>query len=240
MPDIQELIKQLDLGYKPRIVVAISARENLPVGFAIQLMRIKAVYGEYIEDILFDFLQPVDLSRNTLFTKFLVDYPYATHIFVLDTDVMITDDIFIRLLAGEKAGRYITSGLLVKKSPPHYPLANTKYGPNTYKPIIGWPKDVTFINVDTIGFGCVLINRRVIQDIPYPFCQSGVAQSEDYSFFEKCISFGYYPCMNVTAQAAHLGQYYYTMGDTQKYIGKEQAVAGSVLNKALADDKKQS
>lgn len=240
MVSVSDAVRSLNLGYTPRIVLGISGRETLPTAFAVQLMRLRGIYGDYLEDVIFDFLQPVDLSRNNILSKFLVDYPYATHIFMLDTDVMVSDDILIRLLAGEKVGRFITSGLVVKKNPPHYPLANTKYGPNTYKPIIGWPPNAVFIDATTIGFGAVLIHKRVLQDISYPFCQAGIAQSEDYSFFEKCVAFGYYPCVNVQAQTAHMGQYYYTINDTMRYIGKEQTVASSVLNKELLEEKKQA
>ena len=241
MSDARSLIESLQLGYRPRVLIAISARENIPTPFAMQLMKLRAIYGDVLEDILFDFVQPVDLSRNNLFTKFLTDYPYATHIFLLDTDVMVPDDIIIRLLLGEKGGRLLTSGLVVKKNPPHYPLANSKYGPNTYKPIIGWPQNSNLIDASSVAFGCLLINRKVLQDIPYPFCMTGnVGQSEDYSFCEKAIAYGFYPCLNVQAQCAHIGMYYYTFNDTLRFIGHEQAVASSVINKDVLGAKNQN
>lgn len=237
MVNIKQAVDSLQLGYQPRVVIGISARENILTPFAIQLMRLRMLYGDYIEDILFNFLQPVDLSRNTIFSEFLVNYPYATHLWILDTDVMVPDDAILRLLEGEKAGRMITSGLLVKKTAPYYPIANTKYGPNTYKPIIGWPQEAGLIDANTVGFGMVLIHRRVFQDIPYPFCATGnIGQSEDYSFFEKCIAYGYFPCLNTRLQCAHAGLYYYTFNDTQRFIGVEKQVAASVLNQELVKD----
>jgi hypothetical protein len=220
---LNEMLNSINLGYKPKVVIGISARENMPTVFAAQLIKLRSIYDNIITDMIIDFAQPVDISRNSIFTKFLIDNPYATHIWMLDTDVIVPDDALIHLLAVEKLDRFICSGLLVKKSPPHYPLINSKYGPNTYKPIITWPENVGYLNVDSVGFGCLLIKRRVLQDMPYPFAQSGSHQSEDYFFCERAIAYGYRPAVSLQVKCAHVGSYWYTIEDAKKYLQAEVA-----------------
>ncbi|MGB9614254.1 MAG: hypothetical protein ACPL3B_01970 [Fervidobacterium sp.] len=213
--EFRERLNNLKLGYEPRIVIGISTQEKILTSFAVQLMRIRDLYDDIIEDIIFSFEKPVNVSRNTVMTKFLVEHPYATHLLILDDDVFVPEDFLISLLEAQAAANcMMSSGFLVKKDPPHYPQMCVKMSPGAYAPITDWSG--RYIIVDVLGFGCLLIFRRVLQDIPYPFCVSDV-QSEDYYFFSKCSVYGYKVVVDTELVCGHIGYYVYTKDDFQKY-----------------------
>lgn len=213
--EFRKAIKELDLGYEPKIVIGISCGLSIPTQFSAQIYRIRELYDEIVDDMLFEFSKPINVSRNNVMVKFLIDYPYASHLLILDDDVIVPDDFIVRLLQTQKeTGSYISSGLIVKKHPPHFPLALKKIGPNTYTSILSW--NTRYVQVDSIGFGCVLIHRKVLQDISYPFCVSST-ESEDYYFFEKCRLYGYTVIVDTELVCGHVGQYVYTISDFLKY-----------------------
>lgn len=148
-------------------------------------------------------------------SQFLVKFPYATHLLILDDDVIVPEDFIVSLLRAQKESKcLISAGLLSKKSPPFFPLMNRKVNAQSYTTIVEWKG--RYISADTVGFGCVLIHRRVLQDVPFPFCVSDI-QSEDYYFFEKCTLYGYRLVVDTELVCGHLGTYVYTISDFEKY-----------------------
>jgi hypothetical protein len=219
--DMVKKIRELNLGYEPRIVVGVSTQDKMLTIFAVQLMRIRMLYGEIVEDLLLNFDKPVNVSRNTIMSEFLINYPYATHLLLLDDDVIVPDDFIVSLLRAQKeTGFHISSGLLVKKSPPHLPLMLKKVSANAYVPITSWTD--RYVVADAMGFGCVLIFRRVLQDLPYPFCVSDV-QSEDYYFFDKCSMFGYSTVVDTELVCGHVGYNVFTIEDMKRYMSQIRA-----------------
>jgi hypothetical protein len=221
---VKAQIESYKLPYKPRVVIGISAKDRTETLFVKHLEELRKLYGEYIEDTIWDFLKPVDFSRNALFGKFLIEYPYATHLWILDDDVMVPNEGLMRLLEGNHA---IVSGVVVQKAPPFYPLVNMRVAPNSYRFALSWDSKERWVNADSVGFGCMLIRRDVAQTITPPWAKTQ-GQSEDYYFGEKAQSFGFPIKVDMTVNTGHLGMYGFSIMDFKQFQGSEIAKSQSL------------
>lgn len=102
---------------------------------------------------------PFDMARNVACMKALE--VGATHLFFLDSDVIVPRDGVMRLLARNVP---VISGMYCRRSPP----ASV---PVMMKPVGHWitqlpPAHQPVIEVDVVGAGCLLIHRDVLTNLP--------------------------------------------------------------------------
>ena len=101
--------------------------------------------------------RPFDMARNDACMRCLEGgYDW---LFSLDSDVIPPRDAVIRLLRHQKP---VISGLYARRSPPHgLPVMQRPVGQwiTKYKP-------GSVIEVDTVGAGCLLIHRSVLEKMP--------------------------------------------------------------------------
>jgi len=160
------------INYKPKIVIGISSYVEVDIRFMLQTLGLVSSLP-IIAGVIVDTQKPIDHSRNAIVEKFLIDYPYATHLLFLDTDVLLPPRAIEQLLS---LNQPIISGLIVQKMPPFYPLINVRIAPDTYRFAISW-KDNEVIECDAIGMGCTLIRRDVFQKTESPW----------FRFTKQCI-----------------------------------------------------
>ena len=197
------------LPKQPKVVIGVSNAGSVDQLFTQQLIKIVQLYSGSVIDIFFDPLKPIDFSRNAIFAKFLMDYPYATHLLVLDSDVLLPIDGIQKLLEGDKP---LISGIIVQKAPPFYPLLNVRVGPNVYRFALNWNMKERYVTIDSVGFGCLMVRRDVLQVMAPPWAKT-TSQSEDYYFCEKAQMYGFPLLADNTVQCGHLGHYTYTLND---------------------------
>jgi len=144
-------------------------------------------------------------NRNVLIDRFLkTDFEW---IFFIDTDTVPP----VNALDMTKNKLNICSGY-------YYQWTNKQLMPLTFKKVeggyiadIGKPTKIkNVVEVDATGAGCLLINRRVFENIekPYfltPYNDEGIAIStEDIYFFKKVIKAGYKVHMDTNIVASHI------------------------------------
>lgn len=96
---------------------------------------------------------PYDHGRNLICMKALEIG--ATHVFMLDSDVMLPYDTILRLI---KHNQPIISGIYCRRSPPAGVPVMQRQG----QWVTQYPKN-SIIEVDVVGSGCLLIRRDVLE-----------------------------------------------------------------------------
>jgi FkbM family methyltransferase len=143
----------------------------------------------------------VDQIRN-LIASWAERYDY---LFSVDSDISFKPDTLKRLLAHD---REITSGLYIQRKPGEHILELYRNGRNIpYNDI----KGLGLVEVDSCGFGCVLIKSQVIRDMGYPqfVYKSAINHantvSEDTYFCLKAKEKGYKVFADTTVLCQHHG-----------------------------------
>lgn len=138
----------------------------------------------------------------------------AKYLLFLDDDVMITPDLFVRLLSHQKD---IVSGLYTTKSVPSYPLVFDSEGGGVFSK---W-KLGDLVKVWGCGMGATLINMRVFTEgkIEKPYFQTTRMQTcrdpetgtwyfrtgtEDLYFLDKVANAGYETYVDTSVQCFHM------------------------------------
>lgn len=107
----------------------------------------------------------------------------ADYIFMVDDDMVFRPDIFEQLYRHQVD---VVAALAFTRNPPHLPvLYQTREGwdPIAHREyagmewIMNYPKN-RLVEVDAVGFGCVLIDMRVVAKMqaPYFMCSSGTGE----------------------------------------------------------------
>jgi len=145
----------------------------------------------------------------------------ATHILMLDSDVIPPHDAVLRLLAHKLP---IVSGMYCRRSPPHGVPVMIKDGK--------WITDFkpgSLIEVDVVGAGCLLISCDVLRALPpqRPECGAhwfdwrvdmqgilppGECLSEDFTFNTHCRKHGYKTYVDTSILCRHVGTAQATYG----------------------------
>lgn len=144
----------------------------------------------------------VDRARNHLVEQML-SYPNRfTHLFFLDSDIAPRSDALTRLLSRDLP---IVSGLYRKRTPPHEPMAFTK-SKNGILPI--GEKGPALQQVDRVGGGCLLIERKVFEKMKRPWFVNGWTKrghiSEDFYFCDEARRSGYKISLDREVRPLHL------------------------------------
>ena len=160
----------------------------IPIGYKIEFQYF---YGYRIDQV-----------RN-LIADWGKNYDY---LFAVDSDIVFPKDTLELLLTANKD---IISGLYIQR------IENTHslelYGKNgriNYEDI----KDKGLIEVEGCGFGCVLINSRVLKRMEYPHflythaLDHNETYSEDYYFCGKAKSLGYKIFADTSILCKHIGE----------------------------------
>lgn len=155
---------------------------------------------------------PYDHARNAAVQQFLHS-PYEW-LFSLDSDVIPPPDTILRLLSHNQP---VISGLYYRRSPPHglpVMIRNgawlTNYPPNTVQ------------EVDLVGAGCLLVHRRVFEQVPAQrpgkpwydwrvdlkgtgLGHDGECMSEDFTWCAHIKKHGYRVLVDTSIKCRHAG-----------------------------------
>lgn len=134
---------------------------------------------------------PFDHARNVC-ARHALDSG-AEWLFFLDSDVAPPPDAVPRLLAWD---RPVISGMYCRRSPPH--AVPVMMRDDRWVTDIPAPGKGPLVEVELVGAGCLLIHRRVLEQLPPhrpgkpwfdwrsdigpPHCRPGEAMSEDFTF----------------------------------------------------------
>lgn len=150
-----------------------------------------------------------DVNRN-VFGKTILEDDQFTHLAMLDLDHKHPYDIIERLARWAMMDRdkyQVVGGLAFRRSKPYYPCM-FGYGPDggLHWPV-EWPKD-TILKVHAIGHGAILIDRRVLERLPYPWWQYEYDDpewpTEDMYFSRLCRDAGIDIWCDTTIVSPHL------------------------------------
>lgn len=147
------------------------------------------------------------------------------YIFMLDSDMVLTEDALIRLLAHDKD---IVSALAFKRRFPYEPacLATAQIENNTpvFKNLIDWIPD-ELLEIEATGFACSLFKTSVFEKMgDINWFLPTLEFSEDYSFCIRAREAGFKLYVDTSLVAGHIGtQVVYEEHYRQalKYIKKE-------------------
>lgn len=154
---------------------------------------------------------PHDSTRNAIVKDFLSNET-ATHLLWVDSDVVIPDDTFERLLAHDKDIIAANVKMYMKARNSYAIAAGLKDEDGvsyTHKGLPELLEQAPPVDVDMVGFGCVLMTRRVLETIPKPcfkfkYDEDGVlAKGEDVYFCELAKSHGFSIYLDHTVECVH-------------------------------------
>jgi len=143
------------------------------------------------------------------FAKSVVDLD-ADYLFMIDDDMLAPPDLFYRLAENDKD---ICAALAFTRNPDHRPVIydviegfdpTTKKDFRIQKFAMNYPKD-TLVECDAVGFGAVLIKRKVIDAIPGPRFMGLEGCGEDITFCWKAKKAGFEVWMDTRIKLGHLG-----------------------------------
>ena len=106
---------------------------------------------------VYDQGHPVDLSRNIMVTKCLQHK--CECIFFVDSDIILRPDTFRELYIRRLP---IVSGVYFSRAPPYEAVANIGRHPISHQVV---KEEAKTIEVEEVGAGCLLIDRRVFEVI---------------------------------------------------------------------------
>jgi len=177
----------------------------------------------------------VHWSRNELVMQMRPDAEWALF---CDDDIVPEADYLDRLLSH---GKDIVSGLCTRRTdPPEPTLRLWSDAVQNYEVVYEWPKENELIEIDAVGTGFLLVNRKVFKDMAEAYHPAiykkngngwwfenikgppGGEWGEDISFSWKAQRIGYRVFCDTSVMPAHMGDYNYTVEDF--YPWKEQVI----------------
>ncbi len=149
----------------------------------------------------------IDSQRNSAAAHMLSD-PEFTHIFFVDSDMVIPKDALIKLFKEDKG---IISGLYFHRNPPHEPHVY-KIENSQLKTIQDYHKD-NLVECDAVGAGCLLIKREVFEklnehvkfiDGQHQFFVTTPTVGEDIFFCELAKKHGFQIFSDTSVKCGHI------------------------------------
>ncbi len=151
-----------------------------------------------------------DVLRN-MFGKAVLEDEAITHLVMMDTDHTHPFDIVERLLRWPMLDRdkyQVVAALAFRRSKPYYPCM-FGMGPDggLHWPV-EWPRN-TIMKVDSVGHPALIIDRRVLEQLPFPWWQyeydePGEWPTEDTYFSRLCREAGIDLWCDTTIECPHL------------------------------------
>lgn len=139
-----------------RVLVGILHVDTTTVAWALGLRNLQIPGG-----VLPVAGMPFDHARNEIVKAALASN--ASHVFMLDSDVVPPPDAILRLLARRQP---LISGIYYRRSPPHGLPVMMRNG----QWVADYPAN-SVIEVDVVGSGCLLLSRRFLEDMRDRFPQ---------------------------------------------------------------------
>lgn len=134
----------------------------------------------------------------------------ADYLFMVDDDMLCPPDLFFRLVENDKD---ICAALAFTRNPDHKPVIYDViegFDPVTKKEFyvnkfsMNYPRD-TLVQCDAVGFGAVLIKRKVIEAMAEPRFMGMMGCGEDITFCYKAKKLGFEVWMDTRVKLGHLG-----------------------------------
>jgi hypothetical protein len=191
------------------VLIAVPSLDHCPTDFA---MSLAALMQHRPHSVRLGKRTPVEValmnckgslimhSRNILM-KAALDAA-ATHIFFLDSDMVVPPNTLDRLIHHHVP---IVGADYVRRVPPHTLIANPDAS-HTHRTSALWP-------MLTLPFGCVLIDLKVVVDMPRPWFKylegesEATTQSEDTYFCNAARRLGHtiWCDVQLTREVGHIG-----------------------------------
>ena len=214
----------------------------VPTNKYIEPETFKSIYDLYVPngfttDFQFFYGYRIDQIRN-LIADWGRHYDY---LFCVDSDIILPNDTLVKLLEADKD---IISGLYIQRKPGQHILELYQHQTYVQKGLkrigIGFQNMTSVDSTDVFqvaacGFGCVLINSKVLNEIDYPHFEYKTAIdhrdtfSEDIFFCNKASEHGFTIWAHPDVVCEHIGQ-------TKFVVNKPQMVATSHLEKVAEQD----
>lgn len=140
--------------------------------------------------------------------------------FMIDDDMVFPQDIFERLYRHQVD---VVAALAFTRNPPHLPVLYQQHegwDPILRKAyskmewIVNYPKN-KLVEVDAVGFGCVLIDMKVVRAITPPYCMTSSGTGEDIFFCVQAKQAGFKVFSDTSTVIGHLSN--------PMIIGQEQS-----------------
>lgn len=134
----------------------------------------------------------------------------ADYLFMIDDDMLAPPDLFFRLAENDKD---ICAALAFTRNPDHKPViydviegwdSVNKQNYYVNKFAMNYPRD-TLVQCDAVGFGAVLIKRKVIEAMKTPRFMGMMGCGEDITFCYKAKKLGFEIWMDTRVKLGHLG-----------------------------------
>lgn len=144
-----------------------------------------------------------------IFAKSVVEMD-ADYLFMIDDDMLAPPDLFYQLAANDKD---ICGALAFTRNPDHKPVIYDViegHDPVTKKEFyinkfsMNYPRN-TLVQCDAVGFGAVLIKRKVIDAMQEPRFMGLQGCGEDITFCYKAKKLGFEIWMDTRVKLGHLG-----------------------------------
>jgi len=184
------------------VLVAILTRETVTTKWAIGFRQL-----QFPGTATFLTGMPFDHARNSACENVLSSL--FSWLFFLDDDIVCPPDTVLRLMAHKKD---IISGLYFRRSPPLAPVMMKLDGEKASFITQFQPGEI--VEADFVGAGCLLIHRRVLEKVKYPWFDWRVDRkdlkgnkrcSEDFAFCESAREAGFKIYVDTSIQCDHCG-----------------------------------
>lgn len=204
---------------KKKILIAVPTAKN------IEVETFKSIYDLIVPDgyettFQYFFGYNIDQVRNLIADWVVRGFDY---LFSVDSDIAFAPDTLVKLLNHDVD---MVSGLYIQRKPNEHTLEIYKKIPNGGTTNVPYEeiKGRGLVEIAGCGFGCVLIKKKVFQDIPYPHFvyHSAIDHrntvSEDTDFCIKALQRGYKIFADTSILCKHIGSRYFLVEDSSSLL----------------------
>lgn len=185
-----------DIGRRrPDVEVAFVWRDGFPIAGCLHCYKETEKYGD---------------ARNYFAERALE--MGMTHLFMVDSDMGSTKPgMLIKML---EADRDLVAPLFMRRSEPYDILAMRSLGNGNYKTIsVAEARSKQLVEVDAVGFGCVLLKTALLKDMKFPYFHwetvKGAHLPEDLNFCRKVKRAGGRIFVDTAIHLDHIGEHRY-------------------------------
>lgn len=199
---------------KVRILIAIPTAKNIETDTFINIYHLDKPDKAEVDFQCF-YGYNIDQVRN-LVAHYTIKNGYD-YVFCVDSDIILPQDALVKLLSHQKD---IVSGVYIQRRPgltiPEVYIDNEHGGADNAHP--DTLRGSGIIEVAGCGFGCVLVSRKVLEDVGYPqfTYHSSIdfdnTVSEDVDFCMKAKAKGYKVYVDCAIKCGHIGSTVHTLG----------------------------
>lgn len=202
------------------IAVCCPARDMVHTSFAFDLAIACSMHVAQTEDIVAPFTSAGTLicSQRTALAQEALQMG-ATHILWLDSDMRFPQDVIARMLAHDEP--IVSCNYSQRRFPPG-PVAMAHRGENEIRRIYTTDESHGLQEVDYVGMGAMMVQRRVFEamEMPWfaiPWATNGIGYiGEDVFFCRKAREHGFPTLIDhdLSKEVAHIGAFEYRLEHT--------------------------